>query len=41
MSKRKLDVKTLYEKSKALRDIKKKLSNKDACLSYGIFLIQS
>ena len=36
MSKRKLTVKTLNEKCKALKDIEKGLSNKDASLKYGV-----
>ena len=36
MSKRKLNVKTLNEKCKALKDIKKGLSNKDASIKYGV-----
>ena len=36
MSKRKLTVKTLNEKCRALKDIEKGLSNKDASLKYGV-----
>ena len=36
MSKRKLTVKTLNEKCRALKDIEKELSNKDASLKYGV-----
>ena len=36
MSKRKLSVKTLNEKCRALKDIKKELSKKDASLKYGV-----
>ena len=36
MSKRKLTVKTLNEKCRALKDIEKGLSNKDASLRYGV-----
>ena len=36
MSKRKLTVKTLNEKCRALKDIEKGLSNKDAALKYGV-----
>ena len=36
MSKRKLSVKTLNEKCRALKDIKKGLSKKDASLKYGV-----
>ena len=36
MSKRKLTVKTLNEKCRALKDIEKELSNKDASLRYGV-----
>ena len=36
MLKRKLSVKTLNEKCKALKDIEKGLSNKDAFKKYGV-----
>ena len=36
MSKRKFTVKTLNEKFRALKDIEKGLSNKDASLKYGV-----
>ena len=36
MSKRKLTVKTLIESCRALKDIEKGLSNKDASLKYGV-----
>ena len=36
MPKRKLTVKTLNEKCRALKDIEKGLSNKDASLKYGV-----
>ena len=36
MSKRKLTVKTLNEKCRALKDIEKGLSNNDASLKYGV-----
>ena len=36
MSKRKLTVKTLIENCRALKDIEKGLSNKDASLKYGV-----
>ena len=36
MSKRKLTVKTLNEKCRALKDIEKGLSNKDASLKYAV-----
>ena len=36
MSKRKLTVKTQNEKCRALKDIEKGLSNKDASLKYGV-----
>ena len=36
MLKRKLTVKTLNKKCRALRDIEKGLSNKDASLKYGV-----
>ena len=36
MSKRKLTVKELNEKCRALKDIEKGLSNKDASLKYGV-----
>ena len=36
MSKRKLTVKTLNEKCRALKDIEKGLSNKDVSLKYGV-----